>query len=370
VEEATVDVPSSIDALPDEIALDIIVAAGDARSIAALSATSKRYYRLATDDHVWRRIYESRFGPRLHQRMEAHGKSWRWLYQACAAGGHRPGAVVGRLRVKFAFTRAKCVYWGDVEHGLPHGYGLAISLPTELADPDALWPVGGSLSQETRMIYEGWWNQGYRQGHGKTTWGGSAYEGEHASDRFCGQGILCWDQGTCRYQGGMKDDKFDGEGIYTCSDGSRYHGIYRDGHAHGWGVYTWPANNEYRGHHKKGHRHGYGTLKLDGGRIVYVGHFDRGVAHGLASKTEAGVGIFKGQFKHGNREGWGLYVYADDGSRLWGKWSKGTCVRGEVVDHGTRVTPCTGKSRCRACAGAPRDKSHGAQLSVAFLESL
>ena len=45
--------------------------------------------------------------------------------------------------------------------------------------------------------------------------------------------------------GQCKDDKANGQGIYTWANGDRYEGQWIDNNKTGRGIYTWPNGNRY-----------------------------------------------------------------------------------------------------------------------------
>lgn len=47
---------------------------------------------------------------------------------------------------------------------------------------------------------------------------------------------------------------------FTWPDGRTYEGGYKDDKKHGWGVFKWPSGKEYRGYWHEGKQHGNGEL--------------------------------------------------------------------------------------------------------------
>ncbi|KAH3767382.1 2-isopropylmalate synthase [Pelomyxa schiedti] len=97
-------------------------------------------------------------------------------------------------------------------------------------------------------VYEGWWNNGQRNGHG--TWRspetGTIYCGEWDHDVMSGTGrMLIGDNSTRHhdpggsYVGARKNDEFHGEGVRLWSNGDRYQGDWEDGKEHGKGTKRW-----------------------------------------------------------------------------------------------------------------------------------
>jgi hypothetical protein len=97
---------------------------------------------------------------------------------------------------------------------------------------------------------------------------GATYIGEVKNGKFHGKGVQSGDvDGVfCKYVGYFENDKSDGQGVYTWSDGDKYEGSYKNGEQHGQGVYTWSDGDKYEGSYENGNRHGEGvyTRLLDG----------------------------------------------------------------------------------------------------------
>jgi hypothetical protein len=381
----------SIECLPDELVMAIVGAIDDPTAVLAWSLVSRRYHGISVDPSLWRRMYEARFGLPMHVRFEAHGKNWRWLYRACAVDGTRAGVAVGRLRIALFLQGTPCVYWGDIADGLPHGYGLAISLPTPFAHPETLEPLGDAnfALDEGHTVYEGQWARGQRHGHGALIDATIDYEGQHENDAPHGNGT-CRFPNAC-YTGTMHHGARTGWGVVTYSNGQRHEGNFQDGKAHGYGIHTWPHGERhegwyendnmngpglqkfpngttYRGQFRDGVRHGHGTLTWNG--RTYTGGFHLDLMHGFGVCIYPSGSTFRGQYEREQRQGWGVFTFAADRSRLWGRWSEDKRIEGEVVDHGTRRLPCTATSRCRACACAPKAKPSEPGIPVSFLDSL
>jgi caspase 3 len=70
----------------------------------------------------------------------------------------------------------------------------------------------------------------------KKVYGNGRYEGEMKDDKRNGQGIYYYNSGN-RYEGNWKDDKRNGQGIYYFNDGDRYEGNWKDGNKNGQGIH-------------------------------------------------------------------------------------------------------------------------------------
>ncbi|CAE7657303.1 PIP5K1, partial [Symbiodinium pilosum] len=94
--------------------------------------------------------------------------------------------------------------------------------------------------------YEGHWKDDKQNGEGKHTWSdGRSYEGQYVNGRFSGKGKMVWrtDKGTMIYEGDYLDDA-----------------------KHGFGKFTWPNGNVYEGGWQNGKRHGKATFITSTGK--------------------------------------------------------------------------------------------------------
>ncbi|AVK75189.1 Morn repeat domain containing protein [Pandoravirus quercus] len=370
-DDRTVETPF-FDGLPDELVLAILVALDDPRSLAMWAQTSRRHHNLANDSLIWRHLCESRFGPLLHLNFSERGKSWRWLYRAQAHVAVTKGIDVGATRVNF--RGASHVYWGDCRNGLPHGYGLALLLPTphcnRLRTPARVRTNPAAPEMKNNVGYEGDWVDGHMCGHLINIWAnGSRHDGQWRNDRrngpglfmradgfkcdgkwaddmHVGHGTATWPDGT-HHVGIWADDLRNGRGVCTYPNGDRYEGEWSNDKSNGRGTYTRPDGCRYEGEWKDGVCHGEGLLvKPSGAR--YQGDWAEDSRHGHGVHVKADGSRYDGQWRHNERRGTGTWHYAD-GSSVQGEWHHKNLVSGEVVHHRTGVKACSIDSSCMAC---------------------
>ncbi|AVK77163.1 Morn repeat domain containing protein [Pandoravirus macleodensis] len=271
---------SPFDLLPDELAIDVLVATDDVQSVVNWSCTSWRHHSIGDDPVLWRRMYESRFGRPLHADFVERGKDWRWLYRARACNGRAVEVAVGE--VPFGLGRALGLYWGDLVDQTPHGYGLVtVSVPSANYYYEGDFCKGQVDGRGTRVWsngqrYEGTWSRGEEHGYGVYTWPeGQRYEGDWKGGRKHGYGVLTHACGS-RYEGAWKDDKRHGHGVQTLADGERYEGDYVRDSAHGQGVRIFPDGWRYDGAFACGWYQGHGVLTdCDGHQLR--GRWSRGI---------------------------------------------------------------------------------------------
>ncbi|AGO84714.2 Morn repeat domain containing protein [Pandoravirus salinus] len=405
---------SFFDGLPDELVLAIFVVLDDLPALALWSQTSHRHHALANDPLLWRRLCETRFGPLLlHRRFAEAGKDWCWLYRAQSRPAAPVGIDVGAVVVQA--DAAEHVYWGDCLDGLPHGYGVALPLPTRHCQGShSLSRVKTGHADASPMIdpgYEGDWRHGHRCGRGVcTSAGGSQYDGEWKNDARHGHGTHtqtdhCYKgefvdggahgYGVCAYadghiyQGQWWCDQYYGSGVYTWPDGSRYEGEFAYNKSHGHGVHVYASGGVYKGHWQNNRRHGYGVNVFPSGARYIGGHAnDQYDGHGIYTWPDGTQ--YKGDYKRGAKDGKGVLVKPNgtiydgdwvdnkrhghgtliktDSSRYQGRWqgddrdgegtwyyTDGSCVQGEWTHRalvaGTVVRHRTRDTPC--CLDAP-----------------
>ncbi|KAF0974074.1 hypothetical protein FDP41_006684 [Naegleria fowleri] len=228
-------------------------------------------------------------------------------------------------------------YTGEVENGLPYGYGTYCS--------------------NDGTLYEGEWIQGKRNGKGKIHYpDGSIYEGEFMDDLRHGQG--CYTTPNYVYEGSWENDKKNGNGVIDYGFGDKFVGYFSNNFPDGKGQYYFSDGSKYVGEFKHGWRHGKGVLKYADGITIYDGDWDSDRRTGNATITYED-GVYTGHVKDGKRDGHGSFTYSN-GDVFEGHWEKdkkhgkgmyyfgslksGTNFKGEWIEgkkHGTGVMTST-----------------------------
>ena len=128
------------------------------------------------------------------------------------------------------------VYLGEVEQNLPQGRGLFIYNGKEgeylqyvgYFDNGEKNNFGKLYNEEGRLIYEGEYKNGLRNGEGTYYYArGLKYEGQFVNGFREGHGIFYWDNDT-RWEGPFKNNEMDGEGKYY-EKGECYSVVYKNG---------------------------------------------------------------------------------------------------------------------------------------------
>lgn len=109
----------------------------------------------------------------------------------------------------------------------------------------------GKQTYEDNSTYEGGWKDGKRDGFGIYIQlsKGLVYQGAWMNDKKNGKGEQIWDDGE-KYDGEWKDDRFEGKGNYKWSDNSCYNGRWLEGQMSGLGTFKWPDGRKYSGQFK------------------------------------------------------------------------------------------------------------------------
>ena len=143
------------------------------------------------------------------------------------------------------------------------------------------------------------------------------------------------------YDGNWENNKPNGYGAETYSDGSRYDGEFMDGLKHGKGNFHWNDGRKYVGEFREGYMHGKGLLTKGNG--VFDGYFERNEKVEGQMTTE--FGRYKGKFVRGMMEDeHGLFEWNDGkvyegpfrANKLHGKgkitFKGGQVAEGEWID--------------------------------------
>jgi hypothetical protein len=146
---------------------------------------------------------------------------------------------------------------------------------------------------------------------------GDLYEGGLDGLQRSGKGRLTYASGDL-YEGEFYADKPHGKGVYRYASGDLYEGSFSSGKKSGLGVYTWMGEDGeavavYNGYFANDKRNGYGEFSTSDGTI-YKGRFvndkredDRAE---VTFKVEGGTDRYYGGYKSDVRSGFGYYFYA------------------------------------------------------------
>ena len=154
--------------------------------------------------------------------------------------------VDGRGTMQLATQWGNGTYVGDFMEGEFNGSGR-LELP---------------VSFTNKLVYDGNWNVGVREGRG-TFWNGDSdlYIGQWKDNKRNGQGsyffkLPKWEENknsefwlrenTENYSGEFLNDHYHGEGIFRWASGTRYEGEFFAGNKHGYGIFYYQTGNTRR----------------------------------------------------------------------------------------------------------------------------
>lgn len=121
-------------------------------------------------------------------------------------------------------------YCGELHQNQPHGKGKLV---------------------DQKMIYEGEFSNGLKEGFGRLTEiDCSIYEGEFHLDQKHGKGIMKFSNGNS-YEGDFSNNKANGYGEYYYENSATYKGEWKDDLFHGKGIYS-SDETRYEGEFKLG----------------------------------------------------------------------------------------------------------------------
>ncbi|AJF98007.1 Morn repeat protein [Pandoravirus inopinatum] len=322
--------------LPEELLLMVFAARNDPEVPARMAPVARRLHALSRDDALWRRMYERRHGSPVHRHFADYGKDWRWLYRARSQRGTAnstgPGCVAMKKHTKKHF------YCGDLERGVPHGYGLNVHIKAQVIvkgiDPR------NAFVQPSRSRIEGLWANG--QPHGRmieTLTNGDCYEGE------CADGLR------------------HGQGTYTRPGNFTYQGAYVNGYRKGWGVLRCASGHRYEGQWARGGWNGQGTRVLPDGRS-HQGHWQMSTPHGRGVHAWPNGQRVEGTWDGGSHPCGQAVLITADGRRFFDDADEVFCVGGVAVPDGVDFG---GRIKCMR-EGPTDDPMHPVTFDALYLD--
>ena len=176
-------------------------------------------------------------------------------------------------------------YQGEVLNGLRHGYGKYVS-------------------NNEKIVYEGYWENGLKSGKGVLTKNGATCEGIWKNGNLNGIGKMTWPSGNV-YQGEFTNNQITGNGFMLWKHlNEKYIGHWINGYQDGKGIQTW---NE---------------KKAEGKFIQtrYVGEFYKGKRKGFGIAYYSNGSYYIGTWNNNKKDGFGCFTYKD-GTRFVGMFT-------------------------------------------------
>ena len=179
------------------------------------------------------------------------------------------------------------------------------------------------ISPITACCYEGNFENGHRQGHGRqySIANETIYSGFWKDDKYNGEGKLFFPDG-CFVEGTFVDGKLNGDcTLYRADRSLRFKGKYENGEKNGIGIEFEENGSEYHGEFQHGKRNGHGIVMKED-KILFEGQWVDGMKEGQGREIQKGT-IYKGNFKHGERHGKGV-LSCQNGQLIYdGNWVNG-----------------------------------------------
>eukprot|EP00968_Pinguiococcus_pyrenoidosus_P022608 scaffold3319_cov258-Pinguiococcus_pyrenoidosus.AAC.3 len=114
-------------------------------------------------------------------------------------------------------------------------------------------------------VYNGTFVDGHKEGEGEMRFNhGTQQRPLGWSSLRSPSGRLTYEGAT--YQGGWRQGRFHGHGVYRAADGSRYEGDWEAGERNGHGVQVHPSGEKYSGDWLQNLKHGKGVLRWSNGK--------------------------------------------------------------------------------------------------------
>ncbi|MBQ9008415.1 MAG: TIR domain-containing protein, partial [Clostridia bacterium] len=181
----------------------------------------------------------------------------------------------------------------------------------------------GKLTYANGAVYEGDWTDNNKNGQGKMIYaGGAVYEGEWKNDKINGRGKMTYSNGYV-YEGEWKDGERNGIGKLTYANGNTYEGKWENDNPSGSGVFTWADSTEEHPHvlvanWKNNKINGLGKMTYSNGD-VYEGEWKDDKRNGQGKMSYSNGDVYEGEWKDNKRNGIGKLTYAN-GDTYEGKW--------------------------------------------------
>lgn len=190
------------------------------------------------------------------------------------------GAVNGEIMI------GNARYVGEYKDGKPHGKGTIY-----FASDDS----------NKRKNYEGFWENGKRNGQGTMIWkDGKKYVGEWFDNLRQGHGTQYYTDGD-KYVGNWINDKRNGQGTYYVADGRKYVGGHKDNKRHGKGTYYWSDGDYEEANWQNGEKEGFATYYFSSNHYR-KGYYVNGKKEGKWEEYRDGRHTWTLTYKNGEKK--------------------------------------------------------------------
>lgn len=162
----------------------------------------------------------------------------------------------------------------------------------------------------TGSVYQGEWDQNshLQNGFGIHTYeDGSTYIGNFVQGKKEGKGVSHNFENLI-YEGGFKDDLYDGKGSLKFTEGRTISGKFVSGYLEGEGKEEWDNGTLYEGKFVKSRKQGHGLLTVPK-FSTYKGEFFKDKFHGSGKLTMENQTSYEGEWDKGRMHGKGTFTW-------------------------------------------------------------
>mmetsp|Transcript_35923 Transcript_35923/g.40863 ORF Transcript_35923/g.40863 Transcript_35923/m.40863 type:complete len:225 (+) Transcript_35923:44-718(+) len=146
---------------------------------------------------------------------------------------------------------------------------------------------------------------------------GDIYEGFYAQGLRAGHGIYKYANGDS-YEGAWANNDKHGIGKMKYNAGGEYHGYFENGKKHGEGVFTYPNKDIYSGWWRYGKKDGQGTYIFSATQMKFVGTWKEGEMN-EGKWIYPNGNYFEGKFEQNKPTGAGVW-YFKNGNQVNGEY--------------------------------------------------
>lgn len=183
-------------------------------------------------------------------------------------------------------------------------------------------------TRRIKYVYQGQYQDGYKQGHGTTTYKHFKHVGEYAKGYAEGPGVTYYANKDV-YEGDFQLGMAHNQGKRTYADGTVYTGGWDRGRKHGKCNITYPDSATFVGEYKYNEPHTGTGRCVFSNNDVYEGTMKLGEFVGSGSYTHDGS-VYVGTWLHGSMHGQ-FFITWHSGAILRAVYERGTLVSGKGV---------------------------------------
>jgi|GEM_PF-2214670 len=158
---------------------------------------------------------------------------------------------------------------------------------------------------------------------------GWSYKGQWKNGKRHGQGSCVWDDGKSQYDGHWKFDFPDGKGTGSWADGSTCTGQWKKGEQSGKCTLIGADGSIYEGDMCQGYKNGKGVITWPNGE-KFDGYWMDDNIYGQGVYTWPDGKRYEGEMYYNFKHGSGILEFSN-GTKIVGEWQDGRPQRGQIV---------------------------------------